>query len=184
MLRPETLQASLASGAGVDLRHFAAGHAVDLAADRLRAAGAADFWVEHSSIVRAAGAGPDGRGWTYDLPVFAGMSEGLEAVHLRDRALAVVSAHRQRFQFGDLDYPAFLDQRTGRPAGGVVAVLVATNLALDAQALATTMMITGIREGQLRLGAVVPTPAALWLLGDGSGEPLLATYKWSALATR
>jgi thiamine biosynthesis lipoprotein len=184
VLRPETLQASLASGASLDLRHFRAGHAVDRATDSLQQAGAANLWIEHAGVVRALGPGADGMGWSYTPPVFAGMSEGLEAVRLNDQALAVASAHRRRFRFGELDYPPFLDQRTGQPASGVVAVLVATRLALDAQALATTMMVTGNREGQLRLANVVPTPSALWLLGDGSGEPLLATYKWSVLTTR
>lgn len=180
-LRPETLQASLAAGCRLDLRHFADGIAIDRAVDRLLELGARNLWVERGPTVRALGPGADGQGWRYAPPRFAGMSEGLEPMRLRDMSLAAVSAHRDRFRFGELSYPPFLDQRTGQPASGVVAVLVATPQATDALALATTMMILGNREGQLRLANVTPAPSALWLLGDGSGEPLLNTYKWTAL---
>jgi thiamine biosynthesis lipoprotein ApbE len=112
------------------------------------------------------------------------MTETLDPIWLQDKAVAAVSAQHRRFRFGDLSYPAFLDQRTGQPASGVQGALIATERALDAQALATTMMITGNREGQLRLAAVEPSPAALWLLGDDTGEPLINTYKWSVLSTQ
>lgn len=183
-VRPDTLQASLAFGSRVDLRHFALGFAVDRAVEHLREAGATNLWVEIGPVVRALGAGASGRGWRFTPPRIAGMSEGLDPVWLRDLSLSVISAHRERFRFPSLTYPAYLDQRTGQPSSGVAAVLVATPLAVDAQALATTMMILGNREGQLRLGTVNPAPSALWLLGDGSGEPLLSTYKWSAVTSR
>jgi len=182
-LQPETQQASLASGARLDLRHFSTGIAVDRAVDRLLEMGARNLWVELGSIVRAHGGGGDGDGWSYTLPQFAGMSQGLGLIRLNDRSLAVVSAHRDRFRFGDLSYAPFLDQRTGQAASGVIAVLVATPLAADAQALSTSMLILGNREGTLRLVNVTPKPSALWLLGDGSGEPLLNTYNWSTLSS-
>lgn len=182
-LFPETLQASLASGSRLDLRHFIAGVAVDRATDHLRNSGGRNLWVQFGPIVRAHGTGADGRGWVYSLPQFAGMSEGLEPIRLNDMAIAAVSAHRNRLRFGDVDYAPFLDQRDGQPASGVIAVLVATPLAADAEALATTMVILGNREGSLRLANVEPAPAALWLLGDGTGEPLLNTYKWSTLGS-
>lgn len=180
-LHPESERWSLAAGSRIDLRHFASGHAVDRAMRDLLAAGATNAWIEYGSIVRAVGAGPEGRGWEYIPPIFPGMVDSLEPLWLHDRALAVASAQRDRFRFGDLSYPAFLDQRTGRPPEGVVAVLAASELAIDAQALANAMMVLGNREGQFRLGTVDPAPSVLWLLGDGSGPPLLTTTNWSVL---
>lgn len=180
-LHPESGSVALASGSLLDLRHFATGYAIDRAMHDLRRHGAANAWIEFRSIVRAAGDGPAGRGWEATLPVFSGLTEAPDPVRLRDRALAVVSTHRQRFRFADQSYPAFLDQRSGRPSTGTVGVVVVSELALDAQAIATTMVVLGNREGQLRLGNVVPSPSVLWLLGDGTGQPLVASYRWSEL---
>lgn len=180
-LQPEASRVGVASGSRLDLRHFATGYAVDRAVRELREHGATNAWIEFRSVMRGIGGGPAGKGWMATLPIFPGMTEALDPVPLRDRALAVVSTHRNRFRLGNTSYPAFLDQRSGQPALGTVAVVVVSELALDAQAIGTTMIVLGNREGQLRLGGVVPSPSVLWLLGDGSGEPLLTTYKWSQL---
>lgn len=180
-LRPEAERWSLAAGSRLDLRHFAAGYAVDRAMQDLLDAGATNAWIEYGAVVRALGDGPEGRGWKFVPPLFPGMVEGLEPLWLHDRALAIASAQRDRFRFGDLSYPPYLDQRSGRPTQGVIAVLVASELAADAQALASAMMVLGNREGQFRLGTVDPAPSVLWLLGDGSGPPLITTKNWSPL---
>ena len=93
-----------------------------------------------------------------------------------------LSLHRNRFRFGEISYAPFIDQRSGKPATGTMGVLVVTKLAVDAQAIGSALVTLGNREGQLRLGGVVPSPSVLWLLGDGDGAPLLATYRWSGLS--
>jgi hypothetical protein len=40
------------------------------------------------------------------------------------------------------------------------------------------MVLTGPREGQLRLGSLRPSPSVLWFLGSGSGAPLQADHHW------
>lgn len=180
-LRPQDGRWSLAAGSRIDLRHFADGHAIDRAIEELREAGATNAWIEYGPIVRAIGGGPAGDGWEVTPPLFPGMVERLEPVRLHDRAFAVASAQRDRFRFGELSYAGYLDQRTGRPVEGVVAVLVASELAVDAQAFASTMFILGNREGQFRLGTTEPAPAVMWLLGDGTGLPLITTRGWSSL---
>ena len=87
------------------------------------------------------------------------------------------------FEVGDEAYPAFLDQRSGEPAHGCQGVFAVTTLAADAEPLAVTMLITGYREGQMRLGGLRPLPAVMWLLGDDRSTPLLASYRWSSLKT-
>jgi hypothetical protein len=72
----------------------------------------------------------------------------------------------------------YLNQRTGLPAPGVIGVAAVTDLAVDAQALAIAMILTGPREGQLRLGSLRPSPSVLWFLGSGSGAPLQADHHW------
>ena len=179
--RPAEAEVVLAAGSRLDLRHFAAGYAVDRAMLDLEELGATNAFITYRSISRGSGGGPTGAGWKVTLPVFPGLTEAPDPVHLRDGALAVVSTHRRRFRFGTESFPAFLDQRSGRPSEGTVAVVTVTHRALDAQAIATAMVVLGNREGQLRLGGVIPSPSVLWLLGDGSGPPLLATFRWSEL---
>jgi hypothetical protein len=59
-----------------------------------------------------------------------------------------------------------------------------SDLAIDAQGLAAAMTITGPNEGLLRLGSLRPSPAVLWLLGSGSGEPLQVDYHWGEVPKR
>ena len=77
-----------------------------------------------------------------------------------------------------------MNQRTGRPAQGTLGTAVVTELALDAQALAVTLAITGPGEGQLRLGQLTPRPSVLWLQGNGGGEPLAIEYRWGLVPKR
>jgi hypothetical protein len=72
----------------------------------------------------------------------------------------------------------YLHQRTGLPAQGVAGVAAVTELAVDAQALAIAMAVTGPREGELRLGSLRPNPSVLWFLGSGSGAPLQVDHRW------
>lgn len=169
----------LAPGRRLDLRGFSRGFAVDRAFDALRGHGADNLIVEIGGVRRVAGDGPNERGWPIVLPVFPGMERPLDRLDLRDRALALVSTvHRPLLVGGDRLAP-WLDQRSGRPATGVVATAAATELAVDAEALAVALTALGNREGLLRLGTLEPTPAVLWLLGDGEGRPLEAPYRWT-----
>lgn len=157
--------AALAEGSGLDLRGFAEGHAVDRAVEILKKEGAANVFVRIGPVQRGAGAGPGGKGWPVELPP-------LDRIYLRDRSLAVISES------------LYLNQRTGRRAQGVLAIATVTDLAIDAQGLASTLFITGPREGQLRLGSLRPKPSARWFLGSGVGEPLRVDYRWSEVSRK
>ena len=130
---------------------------------------------------RGFGAGPGGRGWKVVLPLFEGLEQPLGEVWLRDQALAVASASHQALRIGGDLYPPYLNQRTGKPSSGVLAVIAGSELAVDAQALAATSMVLSPHEAQLRLGALRPQPAILWILGTGQGTPLLLEYRWSTV---
>ncbi len=153
------------------------GFALDRAAQVLSSAGVDNAWLEIGTVYRGIGPGPEGRGWLVKLPPAPGQKEPSDQVWLRDQALAVVT-----FEPGAGGSPmAFIDQRTGVPARGVVMVAAVTELAVDAEALATTLFVSGLREGQMRLGGLEPRPSVYWLLGQGKGDPLESTYRWSEL---
>lgn len=175
----DTRTVRLAAGSRIDLSGFAPGFAVDRAVDLLRARGVTNALVRLGRIYRAIGPGPDsaeGRGWPVLLPVFEGYQRPLEGITLRDRSLAVV----WRADWPD-GTPLFVDQRTGQPPKAPWATVTVTEIAVDAQAVATAAMVLGSREGRFRIAALKPQPSVLWLLGRGEGRPLLMDLNWSAL---
>jgi len=170
---PYTVQ--LAPGSQLDLRGWARGYAVDRALEVLRQAGAGNALIETPKLRRAIGLGPEGKGWLVVLS-FPGVEEPVSEIWLRDQALAVATPLAR----GPAD-PHYVDQRTGRPAKGVVASVAVSELAVDAEALATTLAIIGLFEGKMRLSALKPPPAALWLLGEGETPPVEAEFRWTEL---
>jgi thiamine biosynthesis lipoprotein len=173
--------AELGAGSRIDLWGFATGFAVDRAVAALKEAGVESGFVSIGTVARAFGPGPGGRGWAIVPPGFPGLEQPLQELWLDDLALAAASMDDGLLGAGGERYAPYLDQRKGRPAEGVVAVLASTELAVDAQALSTVLFATGSRAGQLRLGNLTPRPAVLWLLGSGEGHPLIVEYHWGEL---
>ncbi len=169
------ISVQLAAGSRVATLGMERGFALDRAVEVLRSAGVGNAWLEIGRVYRAVGNGPEGKGWLISLPPAPGTAEPSDQVWLRDQALAVAAIESDRPRV------RFIDQRTGVPARGVVLVAAVTELALDAEALAATLFVTGLREGQMRLGGLDPRPSIFWLLGEGKGDPLESTYRWSEL---
>jgi thiamine biosynthesis lipoprotein ApbE len=163
---------TLAGETAVDLWSFAEGAAIDRAVEVLKQRGVTSGMVRIGGTWRAFGPGPQGKGWPVVLPAFKGTTESAGRIPLRDQALSIADPAAGR---------PFLNQRTGQPAQGVVATVAVTELATDARPLAVSLLITGPREGQLRIGSLRPRPHVLWLLGNGSGEPLRVFYRWTEL---
>lgn len=175
----EAATVRLAAGSRIDLSGFAPGFAVDRAVDLLRERGVTNALVRLGRIVRAIGPGPDsaeGRGWPVLLPVFEGYRRPLEEISLLNRSLAVV----WRADWPD-GTPLFVDQRTGEPPEGPWATVAVTEIGIDAQAVATSAMVLGSREGRFRIAGLKPEPSVLWLLGRGESRPLLMDLNWSVL---
>ncbi|HEX2254740.1 MAG TPA: FAD:protein FMN transferase, partial [Thermoanaerobaculia bacterium] len=180
---PATGRAQLAAGARADLHGFARGFAVDRAIEVLRSHGADEAFVSVGWVWRALGAGPDGRGWRLVLPDLPGDAEGadtlvLDPLRLTSQAAAAASALHRPLVVGGERFAPWIDQRSGQPAEGVVATVAVSELAVDAEALAATMLVLGNRQGSLRAGVLEPQPSVLWLLGSGEGVPMLAPVRW------
>jgi len=178
---PNADTAELAPGSRADLWAFAAGGAVDRAVEILRENGVVSALVEIGGVRRAFGPGPYGDGWPVHPPEVPGLPEALPTIWLRDQALAAATPEDGPLRVGRQSFPPYMDLRKGQPAEGVLAVLASTELAVEAQGLAATMFATGSRDGQMRLGSLSPRPSVLWILGSGSGQPLLVEYRWSEL---
>jgi thiamine biosynthesis lipoprotein len=180
-LDPQKKTATLAAGSGVDLVGFAEGATVDRAVEILRERKVNDAFVRVGPVQRGFGPGPEGKGWPVPLPQIPGLEEHTDQVYLRDQSLAVAARSDHPLQGGASSY---LNQRTGLPAQGVLAAVAVTDLAVDAQGLAATMLILGPREGELRMGTLRPRPSLLWFLGTGEGAPLLVNYRWTDFTRR
>lgn len=180
---------NLASGSEIDLTHFVRGAAVDRVVDQLRNGGAGNLWVEIDPVQRGAGPGPGGKGWFSEIAEMADEGPSLADLHLNDKALAIAALDRHPLQIGGLQLAPYIDQRRpkkapvtahpGRPREGIRAVVTVTDLAVDAEGLATALFILGSTEGQFRLGGLRPTPAALWLLGGQRGTAIVTSFHWS-----
>lgn len=173
--------AEVPEGSRVDLWSFADGFAADRAVEALRGKGVANALVVVGRVTRALGGGRDGKGWEVVLPLFSGFKTPLDPVWLRDRALGIARASDRPLTIAGDVYAPYIDQRRGRPPDGVLATLAASDLGVDAAGLASTLFVTGSREGELRLGVLRPSPSILWLLGSGDAMPLITEYRWSAL---
>ncbi len=168
-------QAELAAGSRVDASWLARGFAIDLAVERLKEDGVDNAWLEIGPVVRGLGAGPEGFGWLFSLPPAPDSTEPADRLWLVDQAAAVVDTAVAE------PGARIFDQRTGIPPRGVVMVTVIADQAWDAEALAASLFVLGLRDGQLRLGGYSPRPSIFWLLGEGGGTPLQSTYRWSDL---
>jgi FAD:protein FMN transferase len=177
--------AALAAGSALDLVDFSSGMAVDRAVEVLRQHGSTNASVQIQAVRRAIGPGRDGRGWMIDLPMMGGLREPLGRIFLRDQSLAIATFEDRPLSVAGRPLHHFINQRTGQPAEeGVFATLAVTELATDAQALAATMTITGSQEGEMLTGSIRPRPSLLWLMGTGTGVPLLVEYRWTEVPKR
>ena len=181
VIDPESLQATLAEGARLDLWGFAQGWAVDRAVDALRERGATNGFVRLGTLSRAFGPGLEGKGW----PAHANPTdreEIEERVLLRDQALAMASRLAGKIEIAGDSYSPYIHQTLGQPTGDKLAILTVSDLAIDAQGLAVSLFLVSEREGRFRLGGLQPPPAVLWMMGSGEGYPLIGQLRWSALA--
>lgn len=174
----ESGSAEIASGSRFDLRGFDHGYAVDRGIEALIASGITNAAIRVGEVIRGMGDGPEGRGWPVEIPLFLGMTQPLSTIYLLDQAAAFISPGPSTNPSARQDR-VWLNQRTGDVTQGVVGVVVITEMALDAQGLASVVFILGEHEGRMRIGVIRPQPAILWFLGSGQSEPLLTTHHWT-----
>lgn len=133
----------------VDLSAIAKGFAVDQLAELLKQAGVTGYLVEIGGEIRTYGAKANGSPWIVGIELPADNQRSIqEVVKLGDRALATSGDYRNFFVEDGKRYSHTIDPRTGRPIKHRLAsVTVITDICMQADAWATTLMVLGPDEG-------------------------------------
>jgi thiamine biosynthesis lipoprotein len=147
-------------GMRIDLGGVGKGYAVDRAVAVLRAAGVRAALVNAGgSTLYGLGSPPGEPAWRVSLEAAGGRSYGV-----RDEALSMSGRRARCPRAGGRRIGHVLDPRTGGPARGAEAVVVAAPDATLADALDNAFLVLGARE-RAEVAARVPG-VAWWLPGD------------------
>jgi thiamine biosynthesis lipoprotein len=154
----------LSSGAQLDLGGIGEGAVVDAVASHLDSLGYADYLVDASGEIVAAGSKPGGVPWSVAIrsPRRAGMPRTSPAyspellgvlgrIELDPKAgktaVSTSGDYEKFFVKNGVAYTHIIDPRTGYPAAGAVSVTVLAPTCAEADALATTAFVLGFEKG-------------------------------------
>ena len=131
----------------IGLGAIAKGHALDVAARELRAAGIGDFLIVAGGQVYASG-DRNGRPWRIGVrDPRAGPDDLIATIELRDGSASTSGDYERFFIIDGRRYHHVLDPRTGRPATAAQSVTLVSASATLADALSTALMVLGPQEG-------------------------------------
>jgi thiamine biosynthesis lipoprotein len=139
----------LRPGMFIDLNAIAPGYAVDRIAAALDARGLRDYVVELGGEVRARGTNTGGKPWQIGIETPNPGEQAVERiVPLQDAALSTSGDYRSFIERDGVRYGHSIDPRSGRPVlHSLASVSVIAPLAVDADALATALMVLGPDDG-------------------------------------
>ncbi len=175
-----------AGGMRLDFGAVGKGYGVDVAFERLQAAGLQDVMVNLGGNLRCSGNARPGRpGWLVAvrdpfLPYGRGSVGTLPLSH--GLATATSGRYEQYVEIGGRRYAHVIDPRSGQPVAGMAQVTVVARTAAEADVLSTALFVLGIEEGcaMLRhypgsMALFVPDPP------DGTEPQAFATAEFAAL---
>jgi thiamine biosynthesis lipoprotein len=172
-VRPSGTLVKRTAGVTVDLSSIAKGYGVDVVAELLVPRAGSDFLIEIGGEVYASGSRPGGGPWRVGInrpDPSAGHDEVYRVVALHDEALATSGDYRSFFLEDGARRSHVIDPRTGRPvANGVVSVTVRAPTCMQADGLATAVMVMGEEDG-LALVERLPDVEAFVVVADPDGS--------------
>ncbi|NER59253.1 FAD:protein FMN transferase [Pseudomonas sp. MAFF212428] len=133
----------------VDFNSIAAGHAVDLITERLRALGLDSFLVEATGELKAVGRKPDGSAWRVALELPRDDRQiAQQVVPVDGHGVSTSGDYRHYFEDNGRRYSHTFDARLGRPVSHALAsVTVLAPTALMADGYSTLLLILGPEQG-------------------------------------
>jgi len=137
----------------LDLSAIAKGYGVDALAKLLSNKGFKNYLVEIGGEVYAAGKNANKKPWHIaiekpDSNHLIQSAKPIQGLYLQDQSVATSGNYRNFYEYAGKRYAHTLDPNTGRPAENTLAsvtVIHASNMWADA--MATTMMVMGAKQG-------------------------------------
>jgi thiamine biosynthesis lipoprotein len=145
----EGLATKLQPGLQADLGGIAKGYGVDRAAQVLEARGIEHYMVEVGGEVRTAGHNAQGRPWQIGIEEPDAVPQRARLiVPLSGLAMATSGDYRNYFEEGHRRYSHAIDPQRGEPiAHGLTSVTVVASECMQADALATALIVLGPERG-------------------------------------
>ena len=159
----------------LDLCGVAKGHALDRIVATLVTQGLSDVFIELGGEVKAAGTHPSGRDWQVGVEVPGAPQLAFQhVVRLDGNALATSGVTANGV--ADHRFSHIIDPRTQAPVdNGVLSVSVLAPTAMEADALATALLVMGTEEGG-RLATALGRPALFIEAGTERRETMVAGF--------
>ncbi|MBR9885379.1 MAG: FAD:protein FMN transferase [Oceanospirillales bacterium] len=164
----------------VDLSSIAKGYGVDQVAELLEQNGVSSYLIEIGGELRARGVKPDGSDWrvAIESPV-EGVREVERVIQVKDIGIATSGDYRNYFEQDGVRFSHTIDPRTGYPIRHRLAsVTVLMPKCMDADAMATALMVLGEDEG-LRF-ARERKIAAFFIVKENDGFREISTPEFEA----
>lgn len=159
----------------LDLCGVAKGHALDRIVATLVAQGLSNVFVELGGEVKAAGRHPSGRDWQVGVEVPSAPQLAFQHV-VRLDGMALATSGVTANGVADHRFSHIIDPRTQAPVdNGVLAVSVLAPTAMEADALATALLVMGPEEGG-RLATALGRPALFIEAGSERRETMVAGF--------
>ncbi|MCE2441188.1 MAG: FAD:protein FMN transferase [Candidatus Latescibacteria bacterium] len=133
-------------GMGVTLDGIAKGYIIDRAIEILVQNGISRAFFNAGGDIRVIGEHAVNVPWKVALQDPQDDSNCIAIVHLNNKAIATSGDYTQYF-FSDRNAHHIVDPRTGESAVGLMSATVVTDRAMDADALATSVMVLGQAQG-------------------------------------
>ena len=170
------------AGMRLDLGAVAKGYAVDVAWERLTAAGCTNLLIDLGGNLRAIGEAARGRGgWRTGVRDPFEPDALIGQFLMRPGEAVATSGNYERFvEIGGTRYAHIMDSRTGTPVTGMAGTTVLAPTAALADALSTTIFVLGPEKGAALL-LRHPGCEALWI-PDAPASPTL--YATAGMAAR
>jgi thiamine biosynthesis lipoprotein len=174
-----------APGVELDLGGIAKGYAVDRAARVLRQNGVEAALVSAGgSTTVALGTPPDRDGWPVTVQDPVDARRTAFTTLLRDRAISVAGSSEKFFEEGGVKYSHIMDPRTGKPAQGVLSVVVLTGSGTAGDALDDALFVLGPSDSRRCLRRFPETEAFFFMPDDARGWRLVRVRPGSGPAAR
>lgn len=135
----------------IDLSTIAKGYAVDEIAALLLIEGLANYLVEIGGEMRVAGTKPNNEKWLIAIEKpLSGERAIQQIVSIGDNAMATSGDYRNYFEEDGMRYSHLINPTTGYPIQhNMVAVTVVAPKSIEADGLATALMVMGSTQGKL-----------------------------------